>query len=134
MISTIQMRRQSKRGLRASKYGCSVIISQQQTVSAIGARPLVGEAGSSLIEQLPQVATWAEVKEELCSVLGENDPKKRAFEILCRYKPKSKVLGEMAIDIMTTAAIATSDVDLQTQLGLKAFLENVPESIGRQLR
>ena len=40
----------------------------------------------------------------------------------------------MAIDIMATAAITTSDVDLQTQLGLKAFLQNVPESIGRKLR
>ena len=97
-------------------------------------RALVGEAGNSLIEKLPQAATWAEVKAELCSVLGDGEPKKRAFEILSRYKPKSKGLGEMAIDIMATAAIATSDVDLQTQLGLKAFLQNVPESIGRQLR
>ena len=40
----------------------------------------------------------------------------------------------MATDIMAKAAIATNDVDLQTQLGLKAFLKNVPESIGRELR
>ena len=97
-------------------------------------RALVGEAGNSLIEELPQAATWAEAKAELCSVLGDGEPKKRAFEILNRNKPKSKGLGEMAIDIMATATIATSDVDLQTQLGLKAFLQNVPESIGRQLR
>ena len=97
-------------------------------------RALVGEAGNSIIEKLPQAATWAEVKTELCSVLGDGEPKKRVFESLSRYKPKSKGLGEMAIDIMATAAIATSDVDLQTQLGLKAFLQNVPESIGRQLR
>ena len=97
-------------------------------------RALVGEAGNSIIEKLPQAATWAEVKTELCSVLGDGEPKKKAFEILSRYKPKSKGLGEMAIDIMATAAIATSDVDLQTQLGLKAFLQNVPESIGRELR
>ena len=97
-------------------------------------RALVGEAGNSIIEKLPQAATWAEVKTELCSVLGNGEPKKRAFEILSRYKPKNKGLGEMAIDIMATAAIATSDVDLQTQLGLKAFLQNVPESIGRELR
>ena len=97
-------------------------------------RALVGEAGNSLIEKLPQAATWAEVKEELCSVLGESDPKKRAFESLLRYKPKSKRLGEMAVDIIAIAAIATSDVDLQTQLGLKAFLQNMPESIGHQLR
>ena len=134
MISTILMRRQSKRGLRASKYGCSVTTSQQQPVSVIGAGALVGEAGNSLIEKLPQATTWAEVKEELCSVLGESDPKKRAFESLLRYKPKSKHLGEMAVDIIAIAAIATSDVDLQTQLGLKAFLQNMPESIGHQLR
>ena len=35
-ISTILMRRQSKRGLRASKYDCSVTTSQQQIVNAIG--------------------------------------------------------------------------------------------------
>ena len=47
-------------------------------------RALVGEAGNSIIEKLPQAATWAEVKAELCSVLGEGEPKKRAFEILSR--------------------------------------------------
>ena len=95
---------------------------------------LVGEAGSSIIEKLSQAATWAEVKAELCSVLGDGDPKKRAFAILSQYKPKGKGLGEMATDIMAEAAIATNDADLQTQLGLKAFLKNVPESIGRELR
>ena len=40
----------------------------------------------------------------------------------------------MAFDIMAKAAIATNDADLQTQLGLKAFLQNVPESIGHELR
>ena len=40
----------------------------------------------------------------------------------------------MAIDIMAKAAIATNDADLQMQLGLKAFLQKVPESIGRELR
>ena len=97
-------------------------------------RALVGEAGNNIIEKLSQAATWAEVKAELCSVLGDGEPKKRAFEILIRYKPKSKGLGEMATDIMAKAAIATNDADLQTQLGLKAFLKNVPESIGRELR
>ena len=56
MISTILMRRQSKRGLRASKYDCSVTTSQQQPVSAIGAGLLVGKAGNSIIERLPQAA------------------------------------------------------------------------------
>ena len=95
---------------------------------------MVGEAGNSIIEKLPQAATWAEVKEELCSVLGEGEPKKRAFEILSNYKPKGKGLGEMATDIMAKAAIATNDADLQTQLGLKAFLQAVPRNIGRELR
>ena len=66
--------------------------------------------------------------------MGEDNPKKRAFEILCNYKPKGKDLGEMATDIMAKAAIATYDTDLQTQLGLKAFLQAVPRNIGRELR
>ena len=97
-------------------------------------RALVGEAGNSVIEKLPQASTWAEIKAELCSVLGNGEPKKRAFKILSRYKPKSKGLGEMATDIMAKTAIATNDADLQTQLGLKAFLQVVPRSIGRELR
>ena len=97
-------------------------------------RALVGEAGNSVIEELPQAATWVEIKAELCSFLGDGEPKKRAFEILSRCKPKGKGLGQMATDIMAKAAITTSDADLQTQLGLKAFLQNVPESIGRELR
>ena len=36
MTSIILMRRQSKRGLRASKYVCSAITSQVQNVNAIG--------------------------------------------------------------------------------------------------
>ena len=40
----------------------------------------------------------------------------------------------MASDIMAKAAIATNDADLQTQLGLKAFLQAVPKTIGRELR
>ena len=94
---------------------------------------LVGDAGNSVIERLPQAATWEEIKEELCSVLGDGDPKKRAFKILSQYKPKGKGLGEMATDIMAKGEIATNDADLQTQLGLNAFLKNVPESIGREL-
>ena len=97
-------------------------------------RSLVGEAGNLLIEKLPQAATWPEIKEELCSVLGENDPKGRAFENLLSYKPRGKNLGEMATDIMAKAAIATYDTDLQTQLGLKVFLQAVPRHIGQKLR
>ena len=97
-------------------------------------RALVGEAGNSIIEKLLQAATWAEIKTELCSVLGDFEPKKRALEILSQYKPRGKGLGEMAFDIMAKAAIATNDADLQTQLGLRAFLQNVPESIGHELR
>ena len=97
-------------------------------------RALVGEAGNSIIEKLPLAATWSEIKAELCSVLGDGEPKKRAFEIFSRYKPKSKGLGEMATDIMAQATIATNDADLQMQLGLKAFLQAVPRNIGRELR
>ena len=39
----------------------------------------------------------------------------------------------MATDIMAKAAIATNDAGLQTQLGLKAFLQAVPRGIGREL-
>ena len=42
-------------------------------------RSLVGEAGNSIIEKLPQSADWTEVKRELCSVLGEGDPKKESL-------------------------------------------------------
>ena len=97
-------------------------------------RCLVGGAGNSIIEKLPQSADWTEIKKELCAVLGEGDPKKRAFEVLGIYKPKGKGLGEMATEIMAKAALATSDADLQTQLGLKAFLQAVPRNIGRELR
>ena len=97
-------------------------------------RSLVGEAGNSIIEKLPQSADWTEIKQELCAVLGEGDPKKRAFEILSSYKPKGKGLGVTATEIMAKAALATSDADLQTQLGLKAFLQAVPRNIGRELR
>ena len=97
-------------------------------------RSLVGEAGNSIIGKLPQSADWTEIKKELCSVLGEGDPKKRAFEVLSSYKLKGKGLGEMATDIMAKAALATNDADLQTQLGLKAFLQAVPRNIDRELR
>ena len=97
-------------------------------------RALVANTGNSVIERLPQAATWVEIKEELYSVLGNGEPKKRAFEILSQYNPKDKGLGEMAFDIMAKATIATNDADLQTQLGLKAFLQAVPESIGHELR
>ena len=87
------MRRPSKLGSRASKSGCSVTTSQQQTASAIGAGPWWVKRVTGIIEKLPQAATWAEVKAELCLVLGDGEPKKRAFEILSRYKPKSKGLA-----------------------------------------
>ena len=40
----------------------------------------------------------------------------------------------MATDIMAKASLATSDADLQVQLGLKAFLQAVPRYIGLELR
>ena len=95
---------------------------------------MIGEAGNSIIEKLSQATPWAEIKTTLCSVLGDGEPKKRAFETLSSYKPKSKGLGEIASDIMTKAIIATDDADLQTQLGLKSFLQAVPKTIGRELR
>ena len=95
---------------------------------------LVGGAGRSIIKKFPHVATWEEVKRELCDVLGEADPKERAIEGLLQYKPKDIGLGEIAADIITKAARATDDVDMQARLGLKAFLKIIPESIGHELR
>ena len=95
---------------------------------------LVGEAGRSIIRKLPHTATWDEIQKELCDVLGETDPKDRAIEGLLQYKPRGKGLGEIAADIITKAGKATDDVDMQSQLGLKAFLKAVPESIGHELR
>ena len=94
----------------------------------------MGEAGRSIIKKLPHIATWDEVKRELCDVLAEADPKEQAIEGLLQYKPKDKGLGEIAADIITKAARATDDVAMQAKLGLKAFLKAIPESIGRELR
>ena len=93
---------------------------------------LVGEAVRSIIKKLPQRATWAQVKQELCAVLGDPDPKDRAIEGLLQYQAKGKGLGEMAADIITKAA--TDDADMQAKLWLKAFLKAVPEGLGRELR
>ena len=95
---------------------------------------LVGQAGRNLVRKLPDTATWDQVKQELCGVLGETDPKERAIEGLLQYKPKGKGLGEIAADIITKAASATNDVDMQAKLGLKAFLKAVPDEIGKELR
>ena len=55
-------------------------------------------------------------------------------EGLLQYKPWGKGLGEIAADIITKAVKATDDVAMQAQLGLKAFLKAVLESIGHELR
>ena len=94
----------------------------------------MGEAGRSIIRKLPHTATWDEIQKELCNVLGETDPKDRAIEGLLQYKPRGKGLDEIAADIITKAVKATDDVAMQAQLGLKAFLKAVPESIGHELR
>ena len=94
----------------------------------------MGEAGRSIMQKLPRTATWDEIQKELCDVLGETDPKERAIEGLIQYKPKDVGLSGIAADIITKAARATDDVNMQARLGLKAFLKVVPESIGRELR
>ena len=95
---------------------------------------LVGAAGRSIIKKLPRTATWAQVKQELCAVLGDPNPRERAIETLLQYKPRDKGLGEIAADIITQAARATEDEHMQVQLGLKAFLRAIPEDLGRELR
>ena len=94
----------------------------------------MGEAGRSIIRKLPHTATWDETQKEHCDVLGETDLKDRGIEGLLQYKPRCKGLGEIAADIIIKAVKATDDVDMQAQLGLKAFLKAVPESIGHELR
>ena len=94
----------------------------------------MGEAGRSIIHKLPHTATWDEIQKELCDVLGETDPKDWAIEGLLQYKPRVKGLGKITADIITKAVKATDDVAMQAQLGLKAFLKAVPESIGHELR
>ena len=95
---------------------------------------LVGEAGRSIIKKLPPRSTWNQIKQELVDVLGEANPRERAFDRLVHYKTSDKGLGEIAVDIMTKASKATDDVEMQHKLGLKAFLQGIPESISKELR
>ena len=95
---------------------------------------LVSEAGRSIIRKFPRTATWDEIQRELCDVLEETDPKERAIVGLFQFKPRGKGLGKIDADIITKAVKATDDVAIQAQLGLKAFLKAVSESIGRELR
>ena len=82
---------------------------------------LVGKAGRNIVKKLPPRVTWDQVKQELCEILGESNPKERAFDELLSYKPGDKGLGEIAPDIMTKASLATDDVDAQCRLGLRPF-------------
>ena len=91
-------------------------------------------AGRSIIRKLPRETPWSDVKAELCEVLGVADPRAHAVEELLQYKAKGRGLGEIAVDIMAKAAKATDDAAMQTTLGLKAFLQAVPEEIGHDLR
>ena len=95
---------------------------------------LVGEAGRSIIKKLPPRSTWNQVKHELTEVLGEPNPKERAFDKLLSYRPGNKGLGEIASDVMTKASTATEDIDVQHRLGLKAFLSAIPARLGKELR
>ena len=95
---------------------------------------LVGEAGRSIIRKLPAGSTWDQVKGELLNVLGEANPRDRAFDQLLHYKPGDKGLGEIAADIIAKASLATDDLDAQNRLGIKAFLSAVPLSISKELR
>ena len=95
---------------------------------------LVGEAGRNILKKLPPRTTWDQVKIELCQILGESNPKERAFDDLMSYKTGDKGLGEVAIDIMTKASLATDDIDAQHRLGLRAFLRAILDDLGKELR
>ena len=92
-------------------------------------RSLVGEAGNNVIEKLPIIATWSEFKAELCSVLGEGEPKRRAFENLSRYKPKSKGFGEMASDIMLRQPLPQMMPIYKRSSGSRHFCRLCPETL-----
>ena len=95
---------------------------------------LVGEAGRNILKKLPPRTTWDQVKIELCQILGESNPGERAFDDLMSYKIGDKGLGEVAIDIITKASLATNDIDAQHRLGLRAFLRAIPDELGKELR
>ena len=95
---------------------------------------LVGEAGRNILKKLPPRTTWDQVKIELCQILGESNPGERAFDDLMSYKIGDKGLGEVAIDIITKASLATDDIDAQHRLGLRAFLRAIPDELGKELR
>ena len=95
---------------------------------------LVGEAGRNIIKDLPIRTTWPRVKQELIEILGERDPKDKAFETLINYRRSDKGLVEIAADILTKAAKASDDRETQVKLGLKAFLKAIPQSLAKELR
>ena len=64
---------------------------------------LIGEAGRSIIKRLPAGASWVVIRQELIDVLGESNPRDRAFDRLVNYKPGTKGLGEIASDILAKA-------------------------------
>ena len=57
-------------------------------------RSLVGEAGNSIIEKLPQSADWTEIKKELCSVLGKVTPKREPLRFSAVTSLKVKAWGK----------------------------------------
>ena len=57
-------------------------------------RSLVGEAGNSIIEKLPQAATWAEVKEELYLFWGKVTPKRGPLRSSAIISLKVKAWGK----------------------------------------
>ena len=94
-------------------------------------RSLVGEAGNLIIEALPQAATWPEIKEELCSVLGENDPKGRAFENLLSYKPRGKSWGKWPQISWLKLLLPPMIPTCRRSLGLRYFSRLCPETLAR---
>ena len=54
---------------------------------------LIGEAGRSIIKRLPTEVSWVVIRQELIDVLGESNPRDRAFDLLVNHKPGTKGLG-----------------------------------------
>ena len=94
---------------------------------------LVGDTGRFIIKNLPQAATWEEIKLELTQILGEAFPEDVAFESLFDYKTNNKHIGEIATNIMNKANRANLDGNIEHRLGLRAFIAAVPCNIRGEL-
>ena len=94
-------------------------------------RSLVGEAGNRIIEKLPQAATWPEIKEELCSVLGENDPREEPLRTSLAISLKVKTWGKWPLILWPKLLLPPMIPTYRRSLGSKYFSRLCPETLAR---